>query len=194
MTRNEFMAAISRLTVQPGSDGGVTGRQTYLLAAGAFNRTGAAGWLWFRKRAGETLDAGDSRAEIVEWLQGATEMDIGRLIEAMASYRSAIKAAAHANGPPPLVIPSSERIDHLMTGESKRKAEAKKAGHMKRGSGMSKEVLKIAGEIALEMEANGEKPLDPWNLSLDIASRMRKKSNRQIYRILAPLGTDASEA
>jgi hypothetical protein len=90
MTRNEFMSAISRLVIRPGRDGFVTARPIYLQTAGAFNRSGHDSWLWFaasglklkRRRMPQAIDEDKTRAEFVEWLEGASETDIARFVEA----------------------------------------------------------------------------------------------------------------
>src|SRR4029077_17830969 len=67
--------------------------------AGAFNRTGAAGWLWFMKRAGKPpLDENAARAEFLSWLKAANQEEIGRFIEAANRYRPALLQTVKAFG------------------------------------------------------------------------------------------------
>jgi hypothetical protein len=98
MTSKEFASAISRLTVQPGPGGFVIGRPIYASAGGAFNRTGAGGWIWFCKRArihreATELDESAARAQFIAWLTTASERQIGRFIEAADRYRPALITA-----------------------------------------------------------------------------------------------------
>jgi hypothetical protein len=151
MTRREFEAAISRLTVQSGPDGFVIARPIYSEASGAFNRAGAAGWLWFTKRAGEPLDEGAARAEFLSWLKAASEEEIGRFVDAAPTYRAAFcKAAAGAKEK----IKSGEgaldwwrQTEHLagyMATETRQKSRAGKNSAKARGDPVKIEALRLA--------------------------------------------------
>ena len=62
ITHNELMSAISRLGCPSRNPKVGRSAPIYLEAAGAFNRSGPPGWLWFMSRGDEMVDDGDARA------------------------------------------------------------------------------------------------------------------------------------
>jgi hypothetical protein len=103
VTRNEFMSAISQLAVPPRPRpddlrAAHPRAQLYLAAGGAFNRTGAASWLWFMKRGDEAVADDLARSQFIAWLKGATETEIGRFIRASEAYRQKFSLAAREYG------------------------------------------------------------------------------------------------
>ena len=95
MTRNQFVSAISRLTVRPGPEGFVIGRPLYLQAGRAFNLAGPEGFLWFRKRPVAAIDDNHVRTEFIEWLKDASDEEIDRFISDMELYRRELTRLMH---------------------------------------------------------------------------------------------------
>jgi hypothetical protein len=150
MTRNEFMAAISRLVVRPGRDGFVTGRPIYLQAAGTFNRAGHGSWLWFaasvpklkRPPTPRAIDENQTRAEFVKWLQGASETDIARFVEdADRYYRPALIKAGRETG-------ALVRRERAALGEAEPKFESGDVLKGAEGRALWRTIQRDAGEVA----------------------------------------------
>jgi hypothetical protein len=116
-------------------------------------------------------------AEFIRWLGEAPEDEILQVTELLRARGQEWRDGALAPNPLMLDLQRFRDLDEqARRAEEKLRAQSSEFGHMKLGSGMQEEVLKIAGEIALEIEAKGEKPIGPWGLSLDIAHRLGKKA------------------
>jgi hypothetical protein len=176
-------------------------REIFLRAGGAYNVTGPAAFLWFRRRNVDAVNEDQVQAEFLEWLKAARNEDISGFLEAMKAYRRGLNDAVGSDAPQVL----SGEVGHYtwrkikeLAGHRAVEAQAKArsvAGGRKgskerkqQGENIKAQVLRMAKEM---LSIRVHRRLTRWEAAKRISTRIDRTPNH-VDTILKG-GEDAGE-